>query len=68
MILVNIVYSIIDTFTSVNNSVMNYVKDLAFQKFNFGLSSAMGWFYSLILAVLLGFIFWYFSRRTFYYT
>lgn len=68
MILVNIVYSIIDTFTSVNNSVMNYVKELAFQKFDFGLSSAMGWFYSLILAVLLGIIFWYFSRRTFYYT
>ncbi len=68
MILVNIVYSIIDTFTSVNNSVMNYVKTLAFQKFNFGLSSAMGWLYCVVLAVILTVIFRWFARRTFYYT
>jgi ABC-type sugar transport system permease subunit len=68
MILVNIVYSIVDTFTSVNNSVMDYVKTLAFQKFDFGLSSAMGWLYCLMLSVVLVITFWYFSRRTFYYT
>lgn len=68
MILVNIVYSIVDTFTSVNNTVMDYVKTLAFQKFDFGLSSAMGWLYCLMLSVVLAITFWYFSRRTFYYT
>lgn len=68
MILVNVVYSIIDTFTSVNNAVMEYIDMLSYQRFNFGLASAMGWIYCSILAVLLGIIFGFFSRRTFYYT
>ena len=53
MILVNAVYSIIDTFTSVNNRVMDYVYDMAFIHFDFGLSSAMCWIYFLCLGVIL---------------
>ena len=68
MILVNIVYSVIDTFTSVNNGVMQYVYQLSFQKFNFGLASAMTWFYFAALAVILLVVFRLFSHRTFYYT
>ena len=68
MILVNVVYSIINTFTSVNNKVMEYITMLSYQRFDFGLASAMGWIYCLILAVILGIIFGIFSRRTFYYT
>ena len=68
MILVNVVYSIVDTFTSVNNEVMEYIDMLSYQRFDFGLASAMGWIYCSILAVLLGIIFSIFSRRTFYYT
>ena len=43
MILVNVVYSIVDTFMSENNRVMEYVYDLSFQYFDFGLSSAICW-------------------------
>lgn len=68
MILVNVIYSVVDTFTSVNNGVMEYVYELSFQKFNFGLASAMTWFYFLALAVLLAIVFVVVSRRTFYYT
>lgn len=68
MILVNIIYSIIDTFTSVNNGVMEYVYELSFQKFNFGLSSAISWFYFLTLALILAIVYLIISKRTFYYT
>jgi len=68
MILVNVVYSIVDSFTSTTNSVMKYSYDLAFGNFNFGLSSAMSWVYFAILAVIMGVVTWLISRRTFYYT
>ena len=68
MILVNTVYSIIDTFTSVKNEVMQYVYELSFQKFDFGLSGAMSWIYCAALAVILAIVFAFMSRRMFYYT
>ena len=68
MILVNIIYSVIDTFTSANNDVMTYTYNLAFQSFNFGLSSAMNWIYFITLAVILSVVSVFVSRRTFYYT
>ena len=68
MILVNVVYSIVDTFMSENNRVMEYVYDLSFQYFNFGLSSAICWIYFAALAVILTVVFRVISKRTFYYT
>ncbi len=68
MILVNVVYSIVDTFMSENNRVMEYVYDLSFQYFNFGLSSAICWIYFAALAVILAVVFRVISKRTFYYT
>lgn len=68
MILVNTVYSIIDTFTSVKNEVMQYVYELSFQKFDFGLSGAMSWIYCAALVVILAIVFAFMSRRMFYYT
>ncbi len=68
MLLVNLIFTIIDSFTSVNNVVMEYVYDAAFVDLNFGLSSAMGWFYCLILFVVMGIAVGLISRRVFYYT
>ena len=68
MILVNVVYSIVDSFTATTNGVMEYAYDLAFGSFNFGLSSAMSWVYFLILAVVMGIVAFLISRKTFYYT
>ncbi len=68
MLLVNLIFTIIDSFTSVNNIVMEYVYDTAFADLNFGLSSAMGWFYCLILFALMGIAVGLISRRVFYYT
>ena len=68
MLLVNLIFTIIDSFTAVNNVVMEYVYDAAFVDLNFGLSSAMGWFYCLILLAVMGIAVGLISRRVFYYT
>jgi len=68
MILVNVIYSIVDTFMSESNLVMEYVYQLSFKNFNFGLSSAICWIYFTVIAVILAIVFFFINKRTFYYT
>ena len=68
MILVNVIYSIVDTFISESNLVMEYVYELSFKNFNFGLSSAICWIYFTVIAVILAIVFVVINKRTFYYT
>ncbi len=68
MILVNVIYSIVDTFISESNLVMEYVYELSFKNFNFGLSSAICWIYFAVIAVILAIVFTVINKRTFYYT
>lgn len=68
MILVNVVYSIVDTFVSESNLVMEYVYELSFKNFDFGLSSAICWIYFAVIAVVLAIVYAVISRKTFYYT
>lgn len=68
MILVNVIYSIVDTFVSESNQVMEYVYQLSFKNFNFGLSSAICWIYFAVIAVILAIVYGIISRKTFYYT
>lgn len=66
LILVNTIYSTVDTFTSLKNAPMNYVYEMAFTHFNFGLSSAMSWIFFAFLALILGAIGYVISKRVFY--
>ncbi|MBQ3900134.1 MAG: sugar ABC transporter permease [Clostridia bacterium] len=54
IILVNVVYTIIDAFTSSSNTVMAYIETV-YDKSNNGnvLSSAMSWFYFLLVIVII---------------
>ncbi len=54
IILVNVVYTIIDAFTSSSNKVMTYIATV-YDKSNNGnvLSSAMSWFYFLVVIVII---------------
>ena len=54
IILVNVVYTIIDAFTSSSNTVMSYIETV-YDKSNNGnvLSSAMSWFYFLLVIVII---------------
>lgn len=57
MILVNTVYTVIDSFTSSDNVVMQYIKNI-YGKGSEGqtLSSAMSWMYFLIVILLVGIV------------
>ncbi len=65
MILVNVVYTIIDSF--VNSRVVKYMQDLAFDKLRFGYSSALAWIYFVVVAVIIGVVSFLISRKVFYY-
>ncbi|MGE5613524.1 MAG: carbohydrate ABC transporter permease [Bacillota bacterium] len=51
LILVNVVYTIIDSFSS--NAITDLIRETAFGRFDFGLSSAMAWIYFLAIAIIL---------------
>ncbi len=64
MILVNAVYTIIDSFTSSSNVVMSYI-DGAYQTGK-ALSTAMAWFYFLVVILIVGAVAAIFSAFVFY--
>lgn len=66
MILVNFVYTIVDTFTASNNVTMNYISGIAFSQFDFGLSSAMSWIFCMVLVASIMIVSYFVSKRVFY--
>lgn len=65
LILVNVVYTVIDSFAS--NDTTEMIRQVGFQNFNFGLSSAMAWIYFLAVALILAVSTYIISKRVFYY-
>ncbi|WP_325176577.1 carbohydrate ABC transporter permease [Paenibacillus alkalitolerans] len=65
LILTNVIYTIIDSFS--NSTVTQTIYETAFRSQNFGLSAAMSWLYTLVVAVILVIIGVLISRRVFYY-
>ena len=66
-ILVCVVYTIIDSFTSSSNVMINLVHQTSFTSFNFGLGSAMVWIYMVIIFAIIGLIFAILNKHIFYY-
>ena len=66
MILVNGVYTIIDSFTTDSNRVMTYVSEVYGKADGQTLSSAMAWIYFLIIIVIVAIIGAIFSAYVFY--
>lgn len=55
-LIVCLVYTIVDSFCSPNNSVIDYIYEMAFYNLQYGFASAMAWIYTgLIIVVLLVF-------------
>ena len=65
LILVNVVYTIIDSFS--RNAMTDLIKETGFTTFNFGLSSAMAWIYFLAVSLILLISSYLISRKVFYY-
>ncbi len=68
LILVNLIYTVIDSFTAYSNTTMTYIYNAAFGLFKFGFSSAMSWIYFLAIGGILGVVGLILSKRIFYYT
>ena len=64
LILTNVIYSVVDSFT--NNQLADFVRDMAFSNFNFGLSAAMSWVYFLCISIILFSLVKIISRYVFY--
>lgn len=65
MILVNIIYTMVDSFTKYNNDAMRIVQEQLVAG-NYGNAAAAGWFYFVIIAVLVLIIVGIASRFVFY--
>lgn len=66
MILVNFVYTVVDSFGSSSNDALQYIYTTAVTDFNFGFSAAMAWIYFLCISLILGVVFLIFGRKVFY--
>ena len=66
MILVNAVYTVIDSFTSENNTVMAYISRIYSQAGGMELSAAMSWIYFMIVIAIVGVIAAVLSAFVFY--
>ena len=65
IILVNLIYTIIDTFTSYSNGLMRYIIDEAGQ-LRYSYSSAMTWIYFVAICLIMGLVLGVFSRFVHY--
>ncbi|MBP1991745.1 carbohydrate ABC transporter permease [Paenibacillus eucommiae] len=52
IILLNLIYATIDSFTEPLNPIIEYLKLLVFNHFNFGIAAAMSWMYFLVILVI----------------
>jgi ABC-type sugar transport system permease subunit len=67
VILVNIVYTIIDSFTDYFNRVLSYIRMVTFQTdLRLGYPSALGFIYFIVVFILVILVFGFVSRFTFY--
>lgn len=65
-LLLNAIYTIIDSFTSISNPLITRVKNEMAGLKNFGTATAAVWMYFIIIAVVLGVAFSLMSKRVFY--
>lgn len=57
MLLVNTLFSIVSSFTKVDNSVMTYIQYIVFNKNDYGYASALGWIYFVFIFLVIGVVF-----------
>ena len=60
--------TIVDSFGSFLNPVVNYINSISFSQFEFGYSSALSWIYFLCIALIIAVIYLLFRKKIFYQT
>lgn len=66
-VLVASVYTIIDSFVNTNNDIMTYIQRMGFEKFQWGIASAMAWVYFGVVIAVLGIFYLLVRRLIFHY-
>ncbi len=65
ILLLVVIYTLVDSFTGVNNPILNYIKGTAFSDQDFEYAAAVGWLYfSFIILVVLA-VMWILNRNTY---
>lgn len=67
LILVNSIYTIVDTFTNSTNKMMASIRTTIFAEIKYGYGSAMAWIYFVVIAVIIGITSVIISKKVFYY-
>lgn len=67
LILVNALYTIIDSFTSAGNTMMSNITSTIFTDVKYGYGSAMAWIYFVAIALILAVVGGIISKHVFYY-
>jgi len=57
MLLLNIVYTLVDSFTNMNNPLLEYIQTYGFDNAEFQYGAALGWIYFAFIGVLVAIIF-----------
>ena len=66
-LLLNMVYTIIDSLTNMSNEVVSFIRGYVVSFSDFGYGLAIAWIYFLILLVLLALVLLFAGRRVFYH-
>ncbi|MDF2540626.1 MAG: hypothetical protein K0S47_344 [Herbinix sp.] len=66
IIVVNVIYTIIDSFTDSENAIMTQIREQSFRSSSMGIASAMAWFYFAVIAVCIIIITLIISRYVYY--
>ena len=65
IIIVNLIYTVIDSFTDYSNTVMTYILDFG-KRLEFSYSAALSWIYFAIVALIVGVVYLIINRRVAY--
>ena len=66
MIIVNTIYTIVDSFAAEDNTLLNYIYDIGLRNTRFGLSASMAWIFFVILGVIVALVLWLINKRIVY--
>ncbi|MDD4699293.1 MAG: sugar ABC transporter permease [Oscillospiraceae bacterium] len=66
MLLVNAIYTIVDSFSSSLNQVIVYINDISLRQNEIGYASALSWIYFLCIAVILAIVYLMVHKKIFY--
>ncbi|RXZ84030.1 sugar ABC transporter permease [Paenibacillaceae bacterium] len=63
MILVNTLFTIVNSFTAANNQMMAYIRTVVFNQNDYGYGAAIGWIYFIMIFLIIAFVFWLFRKN-----